>query len=85
MVSMQLTSNKDTAATLALQSEQCLRREEDFQDFNNVTSLVDLDEEADSPCPIFDHFYNQGRWSAIKDLTNFTAPDLNVYGSYWHI
>lgn len=56
MTSKELFSNQDAAAELALLSERSLRREEGLQNFNNVRSLVDSDEETDSSCPEVDQF-----------------------------
>lgn len=74
------TSNKfsssNAATALSLRAETTLRKEEQLSKFNFITDLVESDDEADSPCPIFDQFYSQGRTSAINNLTNFEARDF---------
>lgn len=69
-------SSTDASAVLALLSKQSLRIEENLKQFNEVTYFVESDHDYDSPFPIFDLICNQGRPSAIKYLTNFTAQVL---------
>lgn len=69
-------SSCDAAAALALLSERFSQREEELPQFNDITDLVESDENAYSPFPIFDQLYNEGIPSAIQDLTIFTAHNF---------
>ena len=50
-------------------------------------------EEADSPCPIFDTWFSEGGADAVRRLTNFTPREINLLWStvrshvtrYWNV
>ena len=69
-------SENDARNALSFLAEVAVAREVEISNFNTTRDQESSDEEADSPCPYFDQFYNQSGSEGMKKMTNFTAPEF---------
>lgn len=64
------------ADALRLLAERSILREEDVRQYNKDPDLDESDTEADSPCPIFDRFYEEGGAEGIKQMSHFDPMQI---------
>ena len=69
---------QDANTALHLLSEVALQREEEISNYNIVPDQDESDNEADSPCPYFDQFFENGGTTAIIDMCNFDANEFEL-------
>lgn len=79
---MQSYQASDAADALRLLADTVAEREADLRNFQDTSDQESSDEEADSPSPIFDSFYNEGGAEAIRQMTNF---DVHRFEDIWNI
>ena len=64
------------AAALQLLAGTAVERDDEIAQIILHLLSVSLDDEADSPCPMFHSFYAEGGREAIRNMTNFLPQNL---------
>ena len=66
------------AAALQLLADPAVERDNEIAQFSPHRLSFSSDDDADSPCPLFDTFYNEGGAEAIRSMTNVLPRNFEL-------
>ena len=69
-------SAKHVTNTLQLLADVAAERTAELEDVSENISDTDIDDDYESPCPVYDSFYKQGQSASILQLTRFDACEF---------